>query len=150
MMGLTALLVLPACGGGPRAGVVSPQALPRPDRAAACYSLTYSESGLSARLPRIIALDKGGGSGRAFWFPASRGDTTWRAFYAGGRWQRRGRGHVVVTFRHESVRAGLDLAQQESAVVGRATLSADGAERETTLQAQHVSCPAPPASAESR
>ena len=141
---------LAACGGGPGAGGVSPDDWPVPDRRSACYELRYDAS--PSRFPALLVLDRGGRSGRAFWYPASRGDTAWRAFYAGGHWSRAGRGRVDVTFEHEDVKVSLALTQQGRGIVlGRGTRQdprrgdAEPVERTAALQGSHVSCPRPPA-----
>lgn len=145
------LLGLAAChGGGP--GVVSPERLPAPKRTAACYALDYHRDNLAPRLPALIALDEGGGSGRAFWYPGPPGDTTWRAFYASGHWDRPSRGHVTVDFDAGEVRVGLDLEQREGTLHGRATRRVSEAEgktdeRSAALDGKHVNCPPPPAAA---
>lgn len=143
-------VVLAACGGGSGAGGVSPDSWPVPDRAAACYDLHYDEAG--ARFPAMVVLDKGGRSGRAFWFPASRGDTAWRAFYARGHWSRAGRGRVKVDFENEDVKVAIELENRgRGTVVGRGTRREPGrsggepVERSAAVEGSHVSCPRPPA-----
>src|SRR5512140_1819652 len=113
-------VALAACGGGSGAGGVSPDSWPVPDRAAACYDLRYDEAG--ARFPAMVVLDKGGRSGRAFWFPASRSDTAWRAFYARGHWSRAGRGRVKVDFENDEANVTIELENRgRGTVVGRGT-----------------------------
>ena len=147
LMSITVALV--ACGGGPRPGGVSPDEWPVPDRRAACYELHYDEA--PSRFPAVLVLDRGGRSGRAFWYPASRGDTAWRPFYARGHWSRAGRGRVDVTFEHDDVKVTLGLTQQGRGIVlGRGTRQdpaqgdAEPVERTAALQGSHVSCPRPP------
>lgn len=147
---ITIPAVLAACGGGSGAGGVSPDSWPVPNRAAACYELRDDESG--ARFPAMLVLDKGGRSGRAFWFPASRGDTAWRAFYARGHWSRPGRGRVNVDFDNDDVKVSLELENRgRGTVVGRGTHRAparaggEPVERSATVEGSHVSCPRPPA-----
>jgi hypothetical protein len=137
-----------ACGGGSAPGGVSPSAWPAPDRRAACYELRYAGDTRMTEFPRLLVIDRGGRSGRAFWFPASRTDTTWRDFYAQGRWSREGRGRVHVTFGARDVKVQLELEQQDAGtVVGRGTRRDSGSadtERAATLEGRHVSCPRPP------
>lgn len=136
-----------ACGGGSTPRGVAPSDWPAPDRRAACYELRYAGDTKLAELPRLLVIDRGGRSGRAFWFPASRTDTAWRDFYAHGRWSREGRGRVHVTFDARDVKVQLDLEQQGAGtVVGRGTRRDPGAETEraATLEGRHVSCPLPP------
>lgn len=142
-------VALAACGGGPSAGGVSPDEWPVPDRRAACYELRYDAA--PSRFPAMLVLDRGGRSGRAFWYPASRGDTAWRAFYARGHWSRAGRGRVEVTFERDDVKVSLALTQQGRGIVlGRGTRQdpgrggAEPVERTAALQGSHVSCPHPP------
>jgi hypothetical protein len=142
-------VVLAACGGGSGAGGVSPDSWPTPDRAAACYDLRYDQAG--ARFPAMLVLDKGGRSGRAFWYPASRGDTAWRPFYAQGRWTRPGRGRVSVTFENDGATVAIDLESRgRGTVVGHGTRREPGregsepAERSAAVEGSHVSCPRPP------
>ena len=136
--------VVSACGGGSGAGGVSPDEWPVPDRRAACYELRYAGEGSRTEFPRMLVIDRGGRSGRAFWFPVSRADTAWRDFYAHGRWSREGRGRVRVTFDASDVRIQLDLEQQrDGSLVGRA-VRGDPAERSATLEGRHVSCLRPP------
>ena len=92
--GVAAAAALAGCGGGSGAGGVSPDEWPVPDRRAACYELRYAGEVRMTEFPRMLVIDRGGRSGRAFWFPASRTDTAWRDFYAQGRWSREGRGRV--------------------------------------------------------
>ena len=146
---ITIPAVLAACGGGSGAGGISPDSWPVPNRAAACYELRYDASG--ARFPAMLVLDKGGRSGRAFWFPASRGDTAWRAFYARGHWSRAGRGRVNVDFDNDDVKVSLELESRgRGTVVGRGTHRAPGraggepVERSAGVEGSHVSCPRPP------
>jgi hypothetical protein len=143
-------VALAACGGGSGAGGVSPDSWPVPDRAAACYDLRYDEAG--ARFPAMVVLDKGGRSGRAFWFPASRSDTTWRAFYARGHWSRAGRGRVKVDFENDEANVTIELENRgRGTVVGRGTRREAGraggepVERSAAVEGSHVSCPRPPA-----
>jgi hypothetical protein len=110
--------------------------------------LRYAGETTMAEFPRMLVIDRGGRSGRAFWFPASRTDTAWRDFYADGHWAREGRGRVHVTFDARDVKVQLDLEQQDAGtVVGRATRRDAGSAvtgREATLEGRHVSCPPPP------
>ena len=147
--GLTLLPLLVAACHGASPGSVEPDRLPVPKPRAACYALDYHKDELASRLPSLIALDEGGGSGRAFWFPGPRPDTTWRVFYAGGHWDRQGRGHVVVNFDAEEVHVTLDLEQREGMLSGRALRRAPDAEgkeveRSSAIDGRHVSCPRPP------
>lgn len=137
-----AAAALVACGGGP--GGVSPEEWPVPDRRAACFELRYGGEAAAAQFPRMLVIDRGGRSGRAFWFPAARSDTAWREFYARGHWSREGRGRLRVTFDAGDQKIQLDLEQQgDGSVIGRATRR-DAAERSATLEGRHVSCPRPP------
>jgi hypothetical protein len=139
---------LAACGGGSGAGGVSPAEWPAPDRRAACYELRYGGETRTTDFPRMLVIDRGGGSGRAFWFPASRTDSGWRDFYAHGHWSRQGRGRVHVSFEARDVKVQLELEQQDAGtVVGRGTHRDAGngeTERAATLEGRHVSCPTPP------
>ncbi len=139
-----ATIALTACGGGSGAGAgVSPDEWPVPDRRAACYELRYTGDA-GARFPRMLVIDRGGRSGRAFWFPASRADTVWRERYARGHWTRTGRGRLQVTFGQGDEEIRLSLAQQNAyAVSGYAVRR--GAERTAAVDGSHVSCPPPPA-----
>ena len=140
--GAAALVVAAAACGGGGAGTVSPDRWPVPARRAACYDLRYPGEG-GARLPRMLVLDRGGRSGRAFWFPASRADTVWRAYYARGHWERTGRGRVEARFGDGDDEIRLSLAQQNAyAVSGYVLHRATG--RTTPAEGSHVSCPAPP------
>jgi hypothetical protein len=152
LISITAALV--ACGGGSGAGGVSPDSWPTPDRAAACYDLRYDQA--AARFPAMLVLDKGGRSGRAFWFPASRGDTTWRAYYARGRWSRAGRGRVKIDFENDNGSVAIELESRgRGTVVGRGTRrepargGGEPLERSAAVEGSHVSCPRPPAPGQS-
>jgi hypothetical protein len=142
------VVALAACGGGSGPSGVSPAKLPTPDRRAACYELRYGGETATPQFPRMVVIDRGGRSGRAFWFPASRNDSGWRDFYARGRWSRQGRGRIHVTFDARDTKIELDLEQQEAGLVaGRATrrdAAAGDAPRAATLEGRHVSCPPPP------
>lgn len=140
---VTGVSALAACGGGSGPGGVSPDQWPVPDRRAACYDIRYGGAPAAA-FPRLLVIDRGGSSGRAFWFPAARSDSTWREFYARGHWSREGRGRVRVTFDAGDTKIQLDLEQQgDGSILGRATRR-DPAERAATLEGKHVSCPRPP------
>jgi len=141
-------VALAACGGGSGAGGVSPDEWPVPDRRAACYDLRYGGEAAATRFPRMLVIDRGGSSGRAFWFPAARSDTGWRDFYAHGHWARQGRGRIHVSFDTGDTKVELDLEQQDAGmVVGRASRREGddaGGERAAALEGRHVSCPRAP------
>ena len=137
-----AAAALTACGGG--AGGVSPAEWPVPDRRAACFELRYGGEAAGTEFPRMLVIDRGGRSGRAFWFPAARNDNVWRDFYARGHGAREGRGRLRVTF-DAAAKIQLDLEQEGAGrVLGRAARG-EPAERSATLEGRHVSCPRPPA-----
>lgn len=141
-------IALAGCGGSSGPGGVSPGEWPVPDRRAACFELRYGGDAPAARFPRMLVIDHGGRSGRAFWFPAARNDTGWRDFYARGHWAREGRGRVHVSFDAGDTKVELQLEQQDAGIVaGRATRrdgSGADAERTATLEGRHVSCPRAP------
>lgn len=147
---LTLVAALAGChhGGSGGAGGVEPKAAPAPPSAkAACYRFNYTGSAAAGRFPPVIALDPGKSSGAAFWYPATRNDTTWRAFSDRGHWSRAGRGHITVSFRDGDTRVSFDLEQQPAgAVGGRATRTDSGSKDETStaISGLHVTCPAGP------
>ncbi|MBA2628066.1 MAG: hypothetical protein H0U85_08635 [Gemmatimonadales bacterium] len=141
-----ALLLGVACHSGAKPGVVEADSAPAPPSAkAACYRLEYADARAATHLPRVIALDPGGSSGRAFWYPSGRTDSEWRSFSHDGRWKRNG-GRVSVKYRARAARVELDLERQAGATVaGQATRSeGSSAGDATSVRGSHVICPAAP------
>ncbi|MEO8227815.1 MAG: hypothetical protein ABI637_10295 [Gemmatimonadota bacterium] len=147
---LTLVASIAAChhGGGGGVSGVEPSAAPAPPSVkAACYRLNYDGPATAGRFPPVIALDPGKSSGAAFWYPATRNDTSWRAFSDRGRWARAGRGHISVSFRDGDTRVSLDLEKQAAgAIAGRATRTDPGSKDGMTIAIRglYVTCPPAP------